>query len=316
MKKNNDIIDLVKFILAIIVVMIHINPFYKNKFIIYPICRIAVPIFFMISSYFFFKNKTDLKKFVTRNLKLYLFYFVLLFPIIFIEYKKYSGNFGIYIIKNFFLGSTFPASWYIMALIIGITIIYIVSNKLNINNYITLIISFIIYIICCLNSNYANLEILNIHFFKSYNSFLVSFIWIVIGKSFAENENKLCTQNMRIIAVKLLISLVLLYIESFYINKFKLCSNSNDCYIFLIPVSLYIFKIILKLNYSLKNAKFYRTFSTITYCLHISIGKILYIFMKNTTIEFFLVIIICYIITKIIISLENQKYFKWLKYSH
>ena len=72
--KNLDILDLVKVILSIIVVGIHINPFGEYSGLYYPICRIAVPLFFMISSYLLFsklKNNSNSKevlvKFVKRN---------------------------------------------------------------------------------------------------------------------------------------------------------------------------------------------------------------------------------------------------------
>lgn len=86
-RKNYDALDLLKFIMSIMVVAIHTRLFEDVTF---PWLRIAVPVFFMISSYFFFAKirntetvaqKSALLNFTKRNLQLYLFYFVLLLPI-------------------------------------------------------------------------------------------------------------------------------------------------------------------------------------------------------------------------------------------
>lgn len=78
-RDNIDVFDVAKFIMAIMVVSIHT----LGKYAIYPIFRIAVPLFFMISSFLFFSNSKKnngtkyLKKFCIRNIKLY--FFILLF---------------------------------------------------------------------------------------------------------------------------------------------------------------------------------------------------------------------------------------------
>lgn len=51
-KREIEILDVVKFIMAIMVVGIHT----LGRYGIYPLFRIAVPLFFMISSYLFFSN--------------------------------------------------------------------------------------------------------------------------------------------------------------------------------------------------------------------------------------------------------------------
>ena len=124
-RKTIEILDVTKFVLAIMVVGIHT----LGKYGIYPLFRIAVPLFFMISSYLFFSNPEKrgnigfLKKFCIRNLKLYCFWFIVLMPV-FLPLGGYlTGNllFNVFklIIKVFF-GSTFTASWYISALVINL----------------------------------------------------------------------------------------------------------------------------------------------------------------------------------------------------
>ena len=56
-RKNYDIFDLTKFILSLFIVAIH-NSIIPD--ILSPCARIAVPLFFMISSYLFFERKSKI----------------------------------------------------------------------------------------------------------------------------------------------------------------------------------------------------------------------------------------------------------------
>lgn len=84
--KNGDgsVFDILKYMLSVMVVCIHVNklPDWYN-----PILRIAVPLFFMMTSYFFFKKQRysldgdrqkNLLQFIKRNILLFLFWTVLL----------------------------------------------------------------------------------------------------------------------------------------------------------------------------------------------------------------------------------------------
>lgn len=56
-QRNYDIFDLIKFILSIFIVSIH-SGIVPDIFI--PIVRIAVPLFFIISSYLLFRKKKEM----------------------------------------------------------------------------------------------------------------------------------------------------------------------------------------------------------------------------------------------------------------
>lgn len=88
--RQNNLLDLVKYILSLLVFSIHVNPFGgEYGELRYPFARIAVPLFFIMSSYFLFgklqraenphQKNTILKKFIKRNLILYFTWFLLLF---------------------------------------------------------------------------------------------------------------------------------------------------------------------------------------------------------------------------------------------
>lgn len=331
--------DLVKFILSLFIVAIHTS-LYPDY--LYPWLRIAVPLFFMISSYMFFqrihhldKNEkiSQLVKYVKRNLILYLFYFVLLFPIIiFITRRSYFDE-GILkgivlLIKSFFLGSTWGGSWFIMALIIGTPTAYFLSSiSKKCCNLIPLCVGLMCFIVCCVCQSYSifftktNI-ITNINnIFSPCTSFMVSIIWITIGKICAENEFKI---NNWILFILFGFALILLYLEWLFVKQ-ETAVLTNDVYFSLVLVCPLIMILLIKMpNREIRNKKIFitmRNISTIMYAIHISIipfiNKLLQIIhLQFSILLFFCTILVCIIISICIICLEKNNKFKWLKYAH
>ena len=141
--KRYDILDLAKFILSIMIVAIHTALFQTYLF---PWLRIAVPLFFMISSFLLFdrvnassidQKDQVIKNYFIRQLKLYLFWFIVLLPLtIYFRKDWVIGVDSIFhIITNIFsntlFSSTFIASWFIVASIWATLIVYNASKKVN-----------------------------------------------------------------------------------------------------------------------------------------------------------------------------------------
>lgn len=323
---RGNYIDILKFVLSLLVVFIHVHPkIDESLFFIVPISRCAVPLFFIMSSYFFFsklKNTENqnkiLLKFVKRNISLYLCWFIVLFFIT-NESKSYF-SLGIIegfklIIFDFLFGSTFKASWFLSAQVLAITLIYIFSNFFHFNNKILFTLGIILYLFCCLSSNYYNLfsnynsfiTIYNLYPTIIYNSFPVAIIWIVIGKIICEyNIKKLKHKILYII-----LCFILLFLEKCIIDKLD-CSVATDCYFMLIPLCPLIFLEILEVNKSINYGKVFRNLSTIIYCLHFSLIVLIKNILKTytmtcqlqtNTFEFYL--IIC--LFSILIALFIQK---------
>ncbi|MCD7763658.1 MAG: hypothetical protein LUI14_10790 [Lachnospiraceae bacterium] len=95
--KNYDAVDISKLILSLMVVALHTS--FLEGFA-NPILRLAVPIFFIYSGFFFFykdsqvnEENKPLKKLVVRNVKLYAAWFlVLLLPTNYL--KSYFDSVG------------------------------------------------------------------------------------------------------------------------------------------------------------------------------------------------------------------------------
>lgn len=345
---NLDNIDVTKFAMSIIIVAIHsdLGGVWKESFI-YPWARMAVPIFFIISSYLFFRKyscadkqmrKQRLKRFIVRNLQLYAFWAVALsIPTILI--RKYFDE-GILlgllkIIRGFLFGSTFVASWYIMATLLAVCIIALFMKRLS--NGAMLALFTCCYVFACLSCNYGNLFIDNeliTHAAKltfgvfgvPYNNFVVALFWVLIGKMIAENETRIINaykseRHKTVIWITLALGSVLLYCEQTLIRTFDL-AYTNDCF-FMLPIPVIaLFLILLNTKMSTKNAKRFRAASTITYCVHGTFLRLL-VFVLNKlgffdygVLEFFLALGVSWLITFAILKLETKPSLSWLRLSH
>lgn len=337
-KQGIDLLDLVKLILSFMVVAIHTKLF--DPFL-YPWLRLAVPLFFMISSYLFFKkingcehtkerNKA-LKDFALRNLKLYAFWFIVLFPVSgFIRgWFDMGGEDAIVnIIINFFIGSTFVASWFISALIIGVVIIFIARNT---NKTALLTVGIILYILLSLRSSYMfvfkswtdmlqTVATLEAYTNSPINSFPAGIPWIIFGKLFADGYfSKI---KIKPSAITLGISAVLLFTEWFLIKHFSGKYN-KDFYIMLLPCCLAIFNILLQIKpISIRYARQMRKISVFVYASHGTLVPCLNYGFKYigisvpSVVTYILTLIICVGAALLVLVLEKYKYLNWLKYSH
>lgn len=337
--KGNDLIDLVKLILSIFIVAMHTQLFGG---VIYPVTRLAVPVFFILSSYFFFCKQACLQKeeknkyylhFVKRNLGLYLFWFVVLLPLTVYIGKYYEGNILaslLRMLKNFFFASTFQVSWYLMALIIGTGIVFFLSKKLG--NTSLFIVGIVFYSLACLSSNYIFIVLESnslIEVYKSVKSvidlpcrnFIVSVIYIVLGKIIAQTKaHSIGTKKSIIFAT---VSFLFLIAECIIIEKSDVKVYDNDCFIFLVPTAFFIVAACVNSNISLLHAKELRNISTVVYCIHMPvfmvIGKIMSILQiedKYNLIVFTLTSLLSCLAGTVILRLERRKGLTFLKYSH
>ncbi len=337
-QKYNYTIDISKFILSLLVIAIHVNPFGKGpeKNLIFPLARIAVPMFFIVSGYFLFSklrrekdHRSVIKRFCSRNIKLYFTWFILLFPIT-MQIRGYSqmevSQAVKKIIKQFLFGSTFRASWYLSALVIGSLLIWILSKWLN--NKQILLLGICAYILCCLTSNYFGFfekgsvvyTIRKLYPGTIYNSFPASIVWIAMGKIFAEQETH---RKSRV--PWLIICLLLLFAEKGLLDQLVEVKK-NDCYFMLLPVCWLLFEAILNIQLpKMRFAADIKAFSTISYCMHASLGVVLNVILKNYVIDtsglpgslllYGITVASIMAFTEIVLFLEKRGW-KWLRLLH
>lgn len=287
--KNDAKYDLIKYFLSLLVLAIHTSLY---PMVLYPWLRIAVPLFFIMSSYFVFsklyeapreKQKVILKKFVIRNLQLYWCWFVILLPItLYIQRKLYFSN-GflkntLAFLKSVFFGSTFAASWFIPATIIGVLLIYLLSKLLK-KDYLVFLISLFAFCIVSLASSYKT-AIANTFILAAINkyteifgglvcSYPAAIFWVFIGKLFA--EQKIMLKSVPLLVTLTAFSCIALFLEwkfVFYLDG----SYNNDSYFMLAPLCILLFIWIQKIKPRYwNNSVYFKRMSTVIYVLHVSL---------------------------------------------
>lgn len=139
-KKYNKLVDDLRLLAAILVVAIHTGPFASmpmvNYFITNIIGRFAVPYFFALSGYYFYKKleRTDssehfnqLKKTLFNLLKLYALTLILYVPV-----WLYLNDFSISLfISDLLWNGIHYHLWYFPALLIGMVVVYVMYKKLT-----------------------------------------------------------------------------------------------------------------------------------------------------------------------------------------
>ncbi|MBQ7296192.1 MAG: acyltransferase family protein [Clostridia bacterium] len=330
--------DILKFIMSVFVVATHTSLFAPH---LTPVVRLAVPVFFVLSGYFFFskvnfldniKDKTAyLKKSVKHNLQLYAFWFIVLSPITFYIRDYFSGSVikGLLsLLHNFLLGSTFQASWYITALIFGLIFVFFMSQKYN--NFTLIVIGILVYIPALLSSNYLFIAIADDRAKEIYTAFsdilllpcrnvFVSVIYLVLGKILAEKGQSTKTKD-GLISLTCFVLLIVEYL-TLYFGKVQI--KNTDCFIMLPFAAYYLCRWVLSFNIKCVCSSVLRKISTMSYCMHMAVYMIvvkiafsLDINDFGNIIVFALTLLATWSLSLVILKLQKLKLFGFLKYSH
>lgn len=285
-----DSLDYLKFAASFFVTAIHINPLgYKYDHLLFPWLRIAVPLFFMMSSFLFFEkiencsNETErrriLSKYIIRNLKLYAFWFVALLPVTLRMRNYFAKGFTAGLKKmlmSFLISSTYKGSWYIMASIWACVIVYCFRGKIG--TRILLLISIVLYLFCCLFSIYKipAMEIPVLKMIRGWypkypaTSIPAAIIWFVLGKIMAVNKEKWNTDAFHP-EIAMIPALFLLGFEGQLVYTKKWLTSRNDCYFSLLLACPLIFMTFCKWKPKKNYAARWRSFTVVLYCLHPSL---------------------------------------------
>jgi peptidoglycan/LPS O-acetylase OafA/YrhL len=332
MSKYIPALDITKFIFAILVVCIHTEVYYDFPLIlkdyIITILDVAVPGFFVISSYLFFRKAKDtlessvLKNYVKRLALLYAFWFILLSPLTFLRKNYFASGFttglmGLF--KDVILGSTFNGSWFFSALVVAVLIIYYL-NKLFDRKIIflfTIIINVLIRLHTQIESvdsiyNWYLTNIVNLE-----NSFWISLMWVSLGSLFACDRQFYYIQHSQENAsgVRKICGIIFMLAFAFAgIIQYRFCL----VYIMVPCCILYAF------NFDIPPKNIYkimRNISILIFIIHfvvIVMFRNLFVnvdFLQHGLGQFVIVLPITLLISYIILKLKEVRYFHWLKYS-
>lgn len=130
-------LDVLKFCMACVVVSIHTHLFREIgwlHFALAPLKSSAVPVFFVVSSYLFFRKSGDWKTlphYLGRLSAFYAFWFLFLLPVT-VVIQRWHLQFDVAdFFKCLFLGSTFRGSYFIMALMLGVPVVMLMHKWIH-----------------------------------------------------------------------------------------------------------------------------------------------------------------------------------------
>ena len=339
-KRNYDALDLIKFISSIFVISIHSNALgdispLANSLICGGISRLAVPLFFTCSAFFFFKSEVTKEKTVSyckRILKLYLSWFVVTLPITvyerFIAPEAPFWKSLLTFVQSIFLSSTFSGSWFLTSCVFCSWLFFFFKKK-NVSRAVIVPLCFVVYLFCCFSSGYGNLiercglsaeyETYRALFRNPYTSIIVGIPYFALGKRIAMCEKK----NSFLFSEKgctagLFLSVVLLLTEVYFCRKLSL-SATTDCYLMLFPCCFFLFSLAVRSKVKIKKAPFLRRLSTVFFFSHFvwlfcfEVFEYLFKLDIDAHFKFLGALVLCFATSEIFFALEKTKHFSWVK---
>lgn len=293
--KNFNALDLMKFILSLFIIAIHFPPLdsYSSlgSFLFTEgLSRIAVPLFFITSGFFFaYKNINNRKSiyiYIRNLIKLYLFWSIIYLPYTIYDWVMNDTNLLLDIliyIKNFLFVGSFIQLWFFIALAFGILLLIILLKKISINK--TLFISFILYIIGVFGDSYYGFlnhipSIKNIYdtylfiFETTKNGLFFGFFFVTLGY-YINIKNIKFTKSIGITGS--LLSLLFILAEVLFIKNLDYALDFN-MYFSLIPASFFIFILIKEIK--LPNNPLYSTLrksSVLIFEIHLLISALIFV---------------------------------------
>lgn len=285
-KIGGNKLDVLKLLLSLLILFLH-----SNAFPIYflPIFRTAVPLFFIMSSYFFFSKTRNIDHKEERiNILIYylkrLFFLKLFWTIVFfipnaLQRQWFDHDFPFSLclfLKSLIFSSTFQASWFLSSTIIATAILYWLIYEVKMADWLILIISLILYLFCCRTSMYmliipassalnTFLHYSNVFIGAPYNGFPVAFVWIIIGKIIAYRDFKVTIRQLALFSSAFL---MMAYIEYFLIyQSFEIAHD--DCFVSLLVLCPSVFLLLIKIpDINIIYARQLRKISIIIFCCH------------------------------------------------
>lgn len=267
-RKQYRAIDIAKFVMAILVVAIHVRPFTGQTAFVYDdiIARIADPLFFQITAFLFFEKifaqiSGDLRQgmswcmlghYMKRILALYTAWFVIYAPVVLPRTWQECGNIRgmlLALLKKYWLSGYYGAMWFMTALLLAMPLVFILTKYLG--SRLCLLLSAPWFLLTVARMEYCSItdgwQVAG--YFDSaiygifgwygngltYGFFFCALgMWIAYKRTLGGQKN-----DSRDFALPSLISFLLLIIES-YVIRDKGLGQSFGAMFFLIPTSYFL----------------------------------------------------------------------------
>lgn len=318
-KKNYGVLDIAKFISALLVIAIHCAPFYEmnetwNFVYVQIIARLAVPFFFMASGWLFFQklniskgiweesNQWALKHYWQRILKLYLVWSALYLPLLFISWVKGGFDFStcIRLLRDFLFNGTYYHLWFLPALLLGIVIVYVLVMKWQ--RRIALWVCLALYLTGMLSNVYGgvlvNVPLIGslLHIYEGVlvttrNGIFFAPLFLILGLYAQDFIN---SKFKKPALIAFLISFTALCIEAFLYRYLHMMNDLTSMYLCLVPTVFFLFLYLLQFSFSGNEITLYmRKLSLLIYVSHIYFITLFMNILHLSNISVYLLTIIC-----------------------
>jgi len=275
-RKQYRAIDIAKFVMAILVVAIHVRPFTGQTAFVYDdiIARIADPLFFQITAFLFFEKifaqiSGDLRQgmswcmlghYMKRILALYTAWFVIYAPVVLPRTWQECGNIRgmlLALLKKYWLSGYYGAMWFMTALLLAMPLVFSLTKYLG--SRLCLLLSAPWFLLTVARMEYCSItdgwQVAG--YFDSaiygifgwygngltYGFFFCALgMWIAYKRTLGGQKN-----DSRDFALPSLISFLLLIIES-YVIRDKGLGQSFGAMFFLIPTSYFLLQWLLSVD--------------------------------------------------------------------
>ena len=323
--KNFNGIDLIKFICAFLVCIIHVDPLPQTLFpaaaninfiLQQGLCRIAVPFFFMASGFFLFKemgpgavNREKIRTYCFKLLRLLGIWTVLL----------RTGDMG--------------HLWYLGATVVAVTVLGALLRRGMKYSHLFVLASGL-YLIGLLDDSYYGLiyplekisvlaygiKAYHFLFWSTRNGLFMGFIFVLIGAFLANHTVQI---NIKTSVCCFVISTLLMLAEVLVLKHLSFQKDYNMT-VFLLPTSFFFFNIAANMN--LKDSKIYkrlRVLGVMLFFLHQLIDLYIGLFLEAVVMfmgmdlavfRLPLVLVISLAIGLIVEHISKHEKFQWLRW--
>lgn len=322
--KPNNGINLFKFLCSFLVIGIHTEPFASFGILdslFGVVTRIAVPYFFVCSSYFYFlKGSTTekLKNYIKRIFVLYL-----LWSLVYFIYDIITAGFTMELLSDFlqhFFLQGYKHFWYLHASIIAIVIIVLLDKLTKGNAKAVFGITFALLIVGLIFGTYfplfSKVGVLDtignswfFNYFGTRNGFLYAPVYMALGYCYAKGFDGFKIKTSFLMTCCMFI---LLGIEGVFAVYF-VHAKETILWLSVLPLIFFLFDFSRKLEIK-ADGTFIRKCSTVIYCFHPLFIRLISGIEMNGIIKFFVVGAVALAFAAAINILKKYKPLKWLKY--
>lgn len=330
-------IDLAKYVGALLVIAIHTFPFEDisptfNLFFISTICRLAVPMYFVISSFFLFRkfdrkpgHEEQNREAVIHSLKrlgiLYLIWTVIYLPYTIWNYAEAGfslmGLLGW--IRDFFLNGSYYHLWFLPALMLGEVIVAYLYSQRGLTR--TFFIALGMFLFGWLINVFAPMWE-GLPFISVIYGFIIRLlgtvrdgiffapIFIVIGLGCA----KLKKPGLKASAIGFAISFICLILEVSLYALIGVLTDHSCMFLSLIPAMYFLMHLLLSVQIPDRPAyRSLRQEATLIYVSHILFARLLLLLLPNMHLVVYLGTLAC---SQILATLlvRGRRQFPWLKW--